>query len=219
MEFIIFFITLIICFFLLYIFSKTDFVLIRQNISLSQIFDAAGVSFIAALLLSRVVYVVNNFRTELLSFLRFFHIARYPGLSFFGFIIGGALCLYLIFVKKKNVSRIMDIFAISFMPLVAVSSLVESTRSLVFIPYLFFIFCIFLFIFFIQSHQKYVLRDGSISLIFLLTVCVQTLIYQYFNFHKNAVFSSFSLLFLVSTIFIPIILVQLFLNQRKKKHS
>lgn len=216
MEIAILFLTLIICFFLLYIFSKTDFVLIRQNISLSQVFDAAGVSLIAALLMSRVIFVVNNFRTELLSILRFFHLARFPGLSFFGFILGGGLCLYLIFMKKKNVSRIMDIFAISFMPLVAVSTLVDSFKAFQFVPYLFFFICVFIFIFFIQSHKKYTLKDGSISLIFLLLVCCQTLIYQYAGFAKNAVIFNFSILFIVSAISIPVILVELFLNQRKK---
>jgi hypothetical protein len=218
MEILIFVVTFIICFFILYMLSKHDFVLLRQNISLSQIFDAAAISLICAFMMSRVIFVVNNFKTDLLSILKFFHIAKYPGLSLFGFIAGGALCLYLIFMRRKGIGRIVDIFAISFFPLFATSILLEQIKGqYFFIPYVLFVVCLFVFAFFIRSHNKYILRDGSISLVFILLICIQTAFYQYFMGAKNAIFLSFSSLFIVSVVAIPFILFELFLNQRKRK--
>src|SRR5687767_4688173 len=199
MEIAVFGITFIICLFILYMLSKQDFVLLRQNISLSQIFDALGIAIISAFLFARVLYVVNYFKSDLLSFLKFFHIIKYPGLSFFGFLAGGALCLYLIFIKKKGVGRIMDVFSISFFPLFAVSVLFEKmSGNLFLVPYISFALCVLFFIFFIRSHQKYILNDGSISLIFILLMCIQTAVYQYLTAGSASVIFGFSILGIVS---------------------
>ena len=69
-----------ICFFLLFLFSKQDFVLLRQNISLSEMFDAAIVIFLFAILTGRIFYVLDSFNFELLHALRFFYITRFPGI-------------------------------------------------------------------------------------------------------------------------------------------
>lgn len=219
-EIIVFTLTFLLCFFLLYLFSKADFVLLRQNISLSQIFDTAGISLISAFLFSRVLYVINNFKVDLLSFLRFFHILKYPGLSFFGFIAGGSLCLYLIFIKKKGIGRITDIFTISFFPLFAVSILFEKIKGqLSFLPYVFFLFCILIFIFFIRSHKKYILKDGSISLLFVLLVCIETVVYQYLTAAASGIIFSFSILAIIGILAIPPTILELYINQKRKKSA
>lgn len=218
MVILIFTIAFVLSFFILYMLSKHDFVLLRQNISLSQVFDAAAISLISAFLMSRVLFVVNNFKTELLSFLRFFHIAKYPGLSFFGFIAGGALCIYLIFMRRKGLGRIADIFSISFFPLFAASILVESIKGqFYYLPYALFFVSLLIFAFFVRSHQKYILKDGSVALIFMLLTCIQTAAYQYFLASKSAVILTFSTLFIISVVAAFPILIELFLNQRKKK--
>ncbi len=217
MEILLFIILFVLCFFLLYIFSKHDFVLLRQNISLSQIFDAASVSLVSAFIFGRVLYVVNNFKSELLSVLRFFHIVKYPGISMFGFMAGAALCFYLIFMKKKGIGRIGDIFAVSFYPLFAFGILFEGSIKPSILPILFFIFSIPYYIFLIRCHQKYVLRDGNVSFLFFLILCVQTFLFQYFSVSKNAIFSSFTLLEIISAVAIPAVLVGFVRIQSRKK--
>ncbi|HVZ12676.1 MAG TPA: hypothetical protein VG965_06635 [Patescibacteria group bacterium] len=217
MEIVIYIIVTFFCCFLLYYFSKQDFVLLRQNISLSQIFDALSVSTLSAFLMGRALYVVNNLKSDLLSFLRFFHIWKYPGISMFGFLGGGGLCLFLIFAKKKGLSRICDIFTISFFPLFAVSIFFEKyMHGLIFLPILMFIVAVAFFIFFLRSHHKYILRDGSISLIFLLLLALETIASQYFSGVKNSIFMSLSILEMLCIIIVPASLVGLVINQRKK---
>lgn len=218
MEILIFTVVFIFCLFLLYLFCRHDFVLLRQNISPSQMFDALAVALVSAFILGRVFYVVNNFKTELLSFLRFFHVFKYPGISGFGFLIGAALGLYLIFMKKKGIGRICDIFTLSFFPLFATGILFdETTKQFFFLPILFFVLSIFLFIFLVRSHNKYYLRDGSISLIFFLFICIQTAIFQYITAKSNAVIFQLSILGILSLLAIPLILFNLYLNQRRKR--
>ncbi len=204
------------CLFILYILSKSDFVLLRQNISLSEIFDALFITFICSFLIGRAFNMIDHFESNLLSILRFFHIFKYPGISLLGLFLGGGLSLYLIFMKKKGASRISDIFAISFFPLFAVNLFFEKYGpALFFLPYILFFISILFFIFLLSSHNKYMLRDGSISLIFILLLAFTTFIFEYFS-KSPGVFLSLSFLQIVSLVAVPCVLFALITNQRRK---
>lgn len=208
--------TVIICLFILYSTSKSDFVLLRQNISLSQIFDAAIVSGISAFLLGRVIFMVDNFKTDLLSFIRFFHIIKFPGLAIFGILLGGLMSVFLIFMKKKGAGRICDIFTISFFPLFIVSLLFESFGSLVYVQVLLTILSIVVLVYMISSHNKYILRDGSIALLFITWICIVTFANELLSNSENYVISPFTVVSILCLIFIPISFISFLINQRKK---
>src|SRR3989344_825223 len=106
-----------ICFFALFLFSKQDFVLLRQNISLSEIFDAAIIVFLLALLAGRIFYILDTFNFQLLHLVKFFYLTKFPGISTLGFFFGAAGGVLLLFRNKKGLRRIYDIFSISFFPL------------------------------------------------------------------------------------------------------
>ena len=135
MEVVIFLICIFISSFLLFVFSRHDFVLLRQNISLAQIFDLAIFVVIFAFLGGRIFFILNNFDVQLLHVLRFFHVLKFPGISSLGFALGGALTVVIFFGKKKAVGRILDIFSISFFPLYLFSVFdTKYQNNLIFIP-------------------------------------------------------------------------------------
>ena len=205
-----------ICFFILYILSRNDFVLLRQNISASQILDTLFLSLVSSFLFGRAFYMVNNFKIELLDLLPFFHVIRYPGLSIFGIFFGGAVCLYLIYLKKKGFGRIADIYAVSFFPLFIISLLFENYAKVLYVPIILIVLSLILFVTFIRFHYKYILRDGSVAICFLLFVCITTVISQMFSNAGNAILFNLSILALLSLILIPFGLILLLINQRRK---
>ena len=216
MIILVYILVIFVCVFILYILSKSDFVLLRQNISLSEIFDALFITFISAYLVGRTFDMINRLESNLLSILLFFHIFKYPGISLLGLFLGGGVSLYLIFMKKKGAGRISDIFAISFFPLFAVNLFFEKySPALFFLPYILFFFSIVFFIFLTSSHNKYTLRDGSISLIFVLLLAFTTFIFEYFS-KSPPMILSLSFLQIVSLVATPSALFALVVNQRKK---
>src|SRR3989344_6655980 len=157
MEVVIFLICIFISSFLLFVFSRHDFVLLRQNISLAQIFDLAIFVVVFAFLGGRIFFILNNFDVQLLHVLRFFHVLKFPGISSLGFALGGALAVVIFFGKKKAVGRILDIFSIAFFPLYIFSIVsVKYQTNLIFVPIIFTVLSILLFAFFVKSHNKYI---------------------------------------------------------------
>lgn len=215
MEYFIYPIAIVACFFLFYILSRNDFVLLRQNIAATQMFDTLFLSLISSFLFARAFYMINNFKTNLIGLLPFFHIVKHPGLSVFGLFFGGALCFYLIYMRKKGIGRIADIFSISFLPLYAISLFFENYGSFYFLSFIFFAISLILFIYFLHSHYKYVLRDGSIALLFVEFVCITTAITQYFGVNRK-LFLSFSFLSIVAIALTLPFVILFIINQRKK---
>ncbi|HVT00791.1 MAG TPA: hypothetical protein VHE53_00985 [Patescibacteria group bacterium] len=210
-------ITIFLCFFLLFLTSKQDFVLLRQNISLSEIFDLAAISFLIAFFFGRALFIISNFRFELVGVAKFFHLLKFPGLSPLGFFLGAALSIYLLFRNKKGLGRIYDIFSISFMPLF-VLFIVDRLypQKLFYLSPVLFIISLLIFAFFVKSHQKYILKDGSISFIFLFLIALDTLISQFFLDSHRIIFN-LSILQLLSIPLISAAVVLFIVNQKSTK--
>ena len=209
----------IICFFLLYLLCKQDFVLLRQNISLNQILDAALLTVFTAYIVGRLLFLFNNFDLSLLNIIRFFHVIKFPGLSYLGFFLGGLIALWVVFRNKKSALRIFDIFSISFFPLFFLSLLFRhypKDLALV-ITSLSITLSVILFVFSLKSHYKYLLRDGSISLILLIIVSLDTLSYEYLNIKRYILLSGLSLSQILGICFTSIGIVLLLINQKKVK--
>jgi len=217
MEFVIYPTVLFVCFFILYILCRHDFVLLRQNISLSQIFDALFISLISSFLLGRAFFMVNSLSSDLLSLLRFFHIVKFPGIALGGVFIGVYLSLSIIFMKKKGLLRILDIFTISFSPLLLANLLMlhAINASIVFLI-LTIVVSFFVFVFFLSSHNKYILRDGSVTILYIILLALATFIIDQIGDTDKKLIYNFSLLQVMSIVEIPIGIIFFVLNQKRK---
>lgn len=203
MEILLFLITVIICIFVLYVLSKQDFVLLRQNISLSEVFNLAILAALFGFFFARLFFIVTSSRFDLLFPLKFFHLLKFPGFSILGFFLGSAIYLFLALRKKKGLGRIYDIFAISFMPayIFALFFRTFNVQSFVF-PILLSLLMMGILIFFIRSHYKYLLRDGSLSFIFLFILSLDELVFQLpFIFSTTQIITIFLILVSLSGLY------------------
>ena len=117
MQFFIFVLTgaLVLFLFRLYHLANDDYVLVKKNITLDDIFNAAFVCSAVALLFSRIFYVFMNPETVFLNPLGFLLFPYFPGLSLTGGLIGGILALFF-YCRRKKIprARFFDFFSISF---------------------------------------------------------------------------------------------------------
>lgn len=218
MDFFLSIFILIVSFFILYLLSKHDFVLLRQNISLAQIFDSAIIVILVSFAFGRVFYFLNAGEFDILFSLGLIHFFNYPGFSILGFIIGAAVALGYIFRKKKGLGRINDIFTISTFPLFLFILVISSLKiNNIYLPIVLIVIGIAVFAFFIKSHNKYILCDGSISYIYFFLVCLGSFFLQVFDKQKFELFFSFSSLQILSALLAIVSLGMLFLNQARKE--
>lgn len=219
MEFLFLILILIVCFFILYILCRQDFVLLRQNISMAQIMDAAIIAIIFAFITARLFFLINNLDFSLLHAIRFFYFIKFAGVSPLGFAIGGLFAIAFLMRGKKGIFRIFDIFSISFLPLYSFSQVFKNypQEFAIVAPIVTIVLLVILFIFFLKSHYRYILRDGSISLILLLIISTVTLFYEYLNQEKHNILFDLSAIQVLSIILAASSVVFLFLNQRKLK--
>src|SRR5258706_13282955 len=84
-----------------YVLSREDFILLRKNISLEQVFNTIFISLPATFLASRVGYVFLNPRMHFLNPFIFLLIPYFPALSLIAAIIATLLFLY-IYTKNQR---------------------------------------------------------------------------------------------------------------------
>lgn len=206
---------LVISFFSLYVLSKHDFVLIRKNVSVNQVFDLSFLSMITAFLVGRLFFIINDERKELFNPIQFFHILRYPGVSVFGFFVGGAISIWFLFRKTKALHRVYDIFTISFFPLFLFHLAfrnypVFSIFISIFIGLVGFLFWLFV----IRSHQKYSFRDGTISYLVTAFISLDAFYYSFLIPRKSIVLN-FSILQVVAVVLAVFAIFMVWANQKR----
>lgn len=196
--YILFFITLFFCLFILYLLSKNDFVLLRVNISLSEVFNIALGGILFSAFFSRLFFVLDIASWSLLSPLRFFHFIRIPGFSVFGFFLSFALWIYLRSQKPKATNKLFDIFFLAFSPLFIFSFLVPQFSGVFYFVQLGIMCMLFLlFILVFKFNKNFVFKDGSVALLIAFLISVNNFILQIF-FGNNLSFSpSFYLSFII----------------------
>lgn len=117
MQFFIFVLVICLVLFLyrIYHLANDDYVLLKKNITLEDIFNAVFVCSAVSLLFSRFFYVFMNPDPVFINPLGFLLFPYFPGLSITGAILGGALALFL-FCRRKQIprARVFDFFSISF---------------------------------------------------------------------------------------------------------
>lgn len=182
MHFIFYFFLFLLSLFILFVLSKHDFVLLRKNISVGQIFDLAIIFVVISLFFGRLFYIGNFSQFELLTPIKFFYFFKFPGFSFLGFIVSGALVIYFYFRKTKALSRIYDIFTLSFFPILIASVVIFNYSVFAIeISLVLLVILIGLFFSFLHSHNKYFLRDGGIALLTASLFSFHTFLIQFFE--------------------------------------
>lgn len=189
--------------FILYAVSRHDFVLLRQSISLRQVFDNVFLSLFVFFLVSRVGFALYSQNLEILNPLRFFYLTKYWGiLPYLGF-AGMIVALLVLFRKKKNKFRILDIYFISFTPIILIDILLMShTGVLIWIKLVSFFVLILFYGWFIKIHNKFSTKDGFITLI---TIITYSLVEIAFSFARYGLYSQKYLWFNVVLLLVTII--------------
>lgn len=178
------FLVLIFCFFVflyvLYTLSHDDFVVLRSNASVDKIFNVAFLSAILSLLTARFFYVFLNPKPLFLNPLGFLLFPYFPGLSLMGALVGGFLVSFFL-LKNSNfpVGRILDFFSISFLvsfPFGFLGAFILSQEKIS-APFYFsmvlYLLVLFIFLkFILPSSLKSRLKDGSLSLLFVIIFSV-----------------------------------------------
>ncbi len=170
-------ICLVVFLFTLYTFSHDDFILLRRDVSMDQVFNLALIASALSLLSSRVFYVLMHPKPVFLNPLGFIIFPYFPGLSFIGGIVGG-LILFIILLRRRGfpTGRIFDFFSISFLSALPIGFIGYMLLSRNFDPLIiseFFIYLLLLLIYWFILIPRFIKnsrQDGLLGLIFLLSV-------------------------------------------------
>lgn len=179
--------------FILYAVSRHDFVLLRQSISLRHVFDNAFLILIFFFIFGRVFYAFSAFNLQILNPLRFFYLTKYWGLLPYAGFVGIFLSLLFFYRKKKNKLRILDIYFISFSPLILLDILLQSNmRILLLIKLISVIVLVLFYGWFLKIHNKFTTKDGFIT---FMTIITYSLVSLAFSFGHYGIFASRYLIF------------------------
>ena len=172
------FLVLIICFFvflyILYYVSHDDFVIVRKDIPLEKIFNAAFLTGFVSLFSARVLFAILNKNPQFFNPLVFFAFPYFPGLSLTGGLVGGLLFIYFYeSYKKMPVGKIVDLFVISFigvLPIGFILTFLLLLSETSFFYNIMFIVSLIIFLLFgkiiLPFSLKGEIKDGSLGLIF-----------------------------------------------------
>ncbi|HSW87989.1 MAG TPA: prolipoprotein diacylglyceryl transferase family protein [Candidatus Saccharimonadales bacterium] len=157
--------------FSLYSWAKDDFILLRKNITLEQIFNYAFINVWVMLLSARIFYVFFNPSLRYINPLIFLIFIYFPGLSLTGGIIGSLIFLFFL-SRKKNVprGRLYDIFALAFLSGLVCNIFLSQVVSLIFLKKISLVMIAAMVVFLIISiifsviFKKDTAKDGTIAI-------------------------------------------------------
>lgn len=161
--------------FRLYHLATDDYVLIKKNVNLENIFNAAFICFGSALFFARLFYVIFNFSPNYLNPLVFLVFPYFPGLSLLGGILGGGICL-IIFGRRMKfpLKRVFDFFTVALLfsippGLVGYMLLsVSFTHGQIIRFGLLLIFFLITTIYIYPKANSLEIKDGSLSMLFVV---------------------------------------------------
>ena len=206
---------LIFCFFvflfIVYILSHDDYVFLRKNISMEQVFNLSFLTGFFAIFFSRLLYVLSNPSIDYLNPLVFFLFTYFPGLSLAGAILG-SLVFMLISNKKIPKSRLFDFFSIAFLGSSTLGFLIFKIINLLsdklknyyefVIPFIYFVFFVVFIKILFPMQRKGELKDGTLGYLALSSFSVVTFLTNLWS-QKNRIFFIFG----VEDIFLAIIFI------------
>lgn len=178
MHFLIF--VLIICFFIflfsLYFLTNDDLIIIRKDMPMDKVFNAAFLTAFVALFFARFFYVIFYPKEVFLSPLGFLLFPYFPGLSLLGGVLGGSVFLA-VYAKNQRlpVARMLDFFAVAFLSSLSIGFFgvfVLTGKS--YFPVFIFSFLAYLILFvvftkvFLPASFRGKIKNGSIGIMFLM---------------------------------------------------
>jgi prolipoprotein diacylglyceryltransferase len=183
MEFLVLIPSVLIFLYSLWRLVKDDYVFIRKGISLEQSFDIAFISLWISLFFSRLFDMAFHYQMDKNIFLQFFSLNN-GGFSLIGAIVGGVIALFILGKYKKiPLGRVSDFFTLSLLfalPLGYLGSALFSERSQVLYTILNAVLFFLLLIFFMQFLKPKLmsrnLKEGTLSIIFLICFSLVTLL-------------------------------------------
>lgn len=187
MSILLYFIAIFLSLFVLYAVSRHDFVLLRQSISLRQVYDNVFISLFVFFIVSRLFYALYIQKIQLLNPLNFFYLTKYWGILPYAGLGGVILSLLFLFRKKKNKFRILDIYFISFSPIILLDVLLYSNHGILLLIKIISVLVMLAFYgWFIKIHNKFSTKDGFIT---CMTIITYTLVTLAFSLAINGIFS------------------------------
>lgn len=173
------FIVLILCLvlflFRLYHLAIDDYVLIKKNVNLDDIFNAAFVCSLFALFFARVFYIGSHFSTNFLNPLVFLVFPYFPGLSLLGGLLGGGVTLFLYGrARKFPIKRVFDFFTVAVlftMPIGLIGYIFLSglhTHGQIVRLVLLILLLLFTNLYLYPKAHSLEIKDGSLSMIFVI---------------------------------------------------
>lgn len=184
MIYIVFFLSTLIFLFTLYVLAKNDFVILRQNIPISGVFDKIFIAGIFIFLLSRIFFIIESGNFGFFNIFKFLYFFRYPGFSVLGAFLALVFLIPLLFRGKKNTLRILDIFLLSFFSF-SLITLVTLIHYNLLVTVILFIVSIMYFLSLLRVHKDFLAKDGSVTLLILMYIALQTIILEYFVHKKT----------------------------------
>ena len=165
--------------FILYGVSRHDFVLLRQSISLRTVFDNAFITIFTFFFVSRIGFILTSGNYDLFNPLKILYLTRYWGILPFAGILATILSILILFRKKKNKLRILDIYFISFTPLIVLDVLLKSNSIVMLaIKLVSLLVLISFYGWFIKIHNRFSTKDGFITGMTVLTYSMVTLAFS-----------------------------------------
>ncbi len=171
--------------FLYYIYKlvKDDYVFIRKNISLEQVFDITFIVTWISLFFARLFYFIFNPQITQSIFFNFFS-TNVSGLSLFGGLVGSAGALFLIGKYKKiPLGRLFDFFTLALVVSLPLGFLGAASlaRDFTLVAYLgnavvYFIFALFCVKYVHPKLTSRELKEGNLQVVFLVFIAVVLLI-------------------------------------------
>lgn len=209
MMLLLYFAVIFLSLFILYVVSRHDFVLLRQSVSLRQVFDNVFLSLIVFFLLSRVAYIFYVQSLSMFNPLKFFYLTKYWGLLPYAGLMGMIVSISFLFRKKKNKLRILDVYFISFSPIILLDVLLKSNHGILLIIKIISAIILVLFYgWFLKIHNKFTTKDGFITFITIITYSLTLLA---FSLASYGIFTQkylwFNILLIIATIVSSIFLL------------
>lgn len=105
--------SLILALFVLWRLYKNDLRFLRYKLTVDSFFDSVLVFFISFTIGARLLHIIEHFDFFGVNILQYFLFLHFPGFSFLGGIIGGAIGLFLFcWVNKKPFFLLLDLISI-----------------------------------------------------------------------------------------------------------
>ncbi len=195
MFFTIFLIAFFLSLFCFYYYSRDDYFFIRKTITMEQLFNVIFIGSFWGVVSARVVYVVLHPTVAISNPLVLFSIPDNSGFSLLGGITGCFIAFIFLTKRRKIlVGRFLDYIAISLLAALPVGFLGNyiffkrtNTVETVYLTVLYMVLFVFFTKVLFPKFQRGNLKEGSISLLFLIMYSLVSLLHDIVLLYKNEV--------------------------------